>query len=136
MAEGLARHLLGDVVEPYSAGTAPQRLDEAAVLVMKELGIDISSHRAKSVEEFGEVPFDYVITVCSDVDERCPIWQGRGKVVHRGFDDPPRLAAGAEDYQERLGHYRRVRDEIRRWIQTLPASLPAEVLLMDRNNLQ
>lgn len=127
MAEGLARHLRGGEVEAYSAGTAPQALNQNAVAVMRELDIDISSYRSKSVDELGATQFDYVITVCSDAAERCPVWPGRGKVVHRGFDDPPRLAIDAKTEEEKLQHYRRVRDEIRDYIETLPKSLLAEL---------
>jgi arsenate reductase (thioredoxin) len=128
MTEGLARHFRGDFVEAYSAGTAPGTLNENAVRVMKELGIDISSHHSKRVEDLGNINFDYVVTVCGDANENCPVWLGRGKVVHRGFDDPPRLAVGARSEEEKWGHYRRVGDEIRKWIQTLPESLTAETV--------
>lgn len=123
MAEGLARHLKSDLLEVSSAGTAPQRLNPDAVRVMQEIGIDISSHRAKSVEELGSRSFDYVITVCDDAHENCPIWPGRGKVIHQGFDDPPALAARAGSEEERLQFYRRVRDEIATYIETLPKGL-------------
>lgn len=123
MAEGLANALKGDVVQAYSAGTAPQKLNPIAVSVMMELGINISSHTAKSVEALGEQRFDYVITVCDDANEHCPLWPGRGKVVHRGFDDPPRLAALAVSEEEGLGHYRRVRDEIKGFVESLPQGL-------------
>lgn len=123
MAEGLARHYKGEEIEAYSAGTAPQKLNADAVTVMQELGIDISAHRAKGVEELRELQFDYVITVCGDANQNCPFWPGRGHVVHRGFEDPPKLAAGAMSEAERLAPYRRVRDEIKAFIQTLPAGL-------------
>jgi arsenate reductase (thioredoxin) len=120
MAEGLARHFRGDLLEASSAGTAPQILNPNAVRVMKELGIDISHHVAKSVVDLGDERFDLVITVCGDAQENCPVWPGRGITVHQGFDDPPRLARGAATEEEALGHYRRVRDEIREYIMTLP----------------
>lgn len=123
MAEGLARYFKGDHFEFFSAGTTPQKLNPDAVRVMQEIGIDILSHRAKSVEELGSCSFDYVITVCNDAHEQCPIWPGRGKVIHRGFDDPPALAAGATSEEERLEPYRRVRDEIARYIESLPEGL-------------
>ncbi|MCO6431765.1 MAG: arsenate reductase ArsC [Deltaproteobacteria bacterium] len=123
MAEGLARHLKGEVLEVYSAGTSPQKLNSDAVIVMREVGIDISSHKAKSIDDLGGLKFDYVITVCDDANESCPLWPGRGKVVHRGFDDPPRLAARAASETERLAPYRRVRDEIKAFVQTLPEGL-------------
>ncbi len=123
MAEGLARHLRGAELEAYSAGTHPQKLNLSAVKVMFELGIDISGNITKSVEDLGDVKFDFVITVCDDAHESCPIWPGRGTVVHRGFDDPPKLAANSSSEEVALEHYRRVRDEIREFILTLPHSL-------------
>lgn len=123
MVEGWARHLRGDVVEPYSAGIATRGLDPRAVRVMAEAGVDISGQRSKHVDGLKGIPFDYVVTVCAHADENCPVFPGRTKVVHVGFDDPPGLAREARDEEEALGHYRRVRDEIRAFVETLPASL-------------
>ena len=123
MAEGWARHLKGDVIEPYSAGVEPHGLDPRAVKVMAEAGVDISGHHAKHVDEVMDIPFDYVVTVCDDARERCPFFPGRAKMIHVGFEDPPRLAKQAKDEQEALSHYRRVRDEIRRFIESLPDTL-------------
>jgi arsenate reductase len=123
MAEGWARHLRGDVVEPYSAGIAPRGLDPRAVRVMAETGVDISGQRSKHVDELKDIPLDHVVTVCAHADENCPVFPGRTRVVHVGFDDPPGLARAARDEEESLGHYRRVRDEIRAFIETLPAAL-------------
>ncbi len=123
MAEGWARHLKGETIEPYSAGVAPQRLDPRAVQVMAEVGVDISSHRSKSVDELQNIRFDYVVTVCDQAHESCPLFPGRTKMIHVGFDDPPRLAEPARNEQEALSHYRRVRDEIRRFVESLPESL-------------
>ena len=120
MAEGWARHLKGDVIEAYSAGIAPSGLNPLAVKAMAEAGVDISAHRSKHVDELKGVAFDYVITVCGHANENCPIFPGRTKVVHVGFDDPPRLAEGAETEEEALRHYRRVRDEIRAFIERMP----------------
>ena len=127
MAEGLANALRGDLIEAKSAGTKPQALNPYAVMVMRELGIDISQNRSKSVEELEERKFDFVVTVCDDAHEQCPLWPGRGKVVHHSFDDPPRLAAGLKDQAEILGVYRRVRDEIRAYVEILPAKVENEL---------
>jgi arsenate reductase len=124
MAEGWARRLKGDTIEAYSAGVAPRDLDVRAVKVMAEAGVDISSHRAKHVDELVDAEFDYVVTVCGHAHETCPAWlRSRSPVIHIGFDDPPRLAQDAKGEDEALGHYRRVRDEIRAFVETLPDSL-------------
>jgi len=119
MAEGWARHLLGERAEPYSAGVDPGALDLRAVAVMGESGVDISGHRAKSLSEVMHVPFDLVVTVCDRAQESCPLFPGRARAVHRGFDDPPRLAAGETSGTAALAHYRRVRDEIRAFVARL-----------------
>ncbi len=123
MAEGWARHLKGDVIEPYSAGMIAHGLNARAVEVMKEAGVDISGHLSKEVGPLVDVPFDYVITVCGHADEHCPAFPSKTQVVHVGFDDPPSLAAGAQNEEEALSHFRRVRDEIRVFIETLPDKL-------------
>ena len=123
MAEGWAQHLKGDVIEPYSAGVDPHSLDPRAMVAMAEAGVDISQHRAKNVLELMDVPFDYVVTVCSHANETCPMFPGKAKVVHAGFDDPPSLARQARSEQEAMDHYRRVRDQIRAYVQTLPEAL-------------
>ena len=123
MAEGWARHLKGDVVESYSAGVETHGLNPKAIQVMAEAGVDISGHRSKHVRELSGVEFDYVVTVCGNAQESCPVFSGTPKVVHVGFDDPPRLAKEARTEEEALGHYRRVRDEIRTFVETLPESL-------------
>ena len=123
MAEGWAKHLKGDTVEAYSAGVEPHGMNARAVAVMKEVGVDLSSHRSKHVDELKDVPFDYVVTVCGHANETCPMFPGRTKVVHVGFDDPPQLARGAKTEEEAMAHYRRVRDEIRAFVETLPGAL-------------
>ncbi len=123
MAEGWARHLKGDVLEAYSAGIETHGLNPSAVRVMAEAGVDISGHRSKHVSELAGVPLDYVVTVCSHAHETCPRFAGHARIVHVGFDDPPRLAAGETDPEKALDHYRRVRDEIRAFIETLPQGL-------------
>ena len=123
MAEGWARHLKGGVIDAYSAGIEAHGLNPLAVKVMAESGIDISSHRSKHVDELKGVEFDYVVTVCDNAHESCPIFPGRTKMVHVGFDDPPRLAKDAQTEEEALRHYRRIRDEIRIYVETLPDAL-------------
>ncbi len=123
IAEGWARHLKSNIIQPFSAGTEARGLDPRAVKVMAEAGIDISRHRSKTVAELPDLEFDYVITVCSDADKNCPVFPDDAIKIHRGFDDPPRLAKDAKTEEEALEHYRRVRDEIRDFIQTLPESL-------------
>jgi arsenate reductase (thioredoxin) len=123
MAEGWARKLRGDTIEPYSAGIETHGLNPNAVQVMAEAGVDISGHYSKTLDDLKDLKFDYVVTVCGHAHETCPVFPGRAKVVHRGFDDPPRLARNARTEQERLGHYRRVRDEIKLYVETLPGSL-------------
>jgi len=110
MAEGLIRHFLGDWVDVDSAGTQPSGfVHPLAIEVMREVGIDISHQRSKSTDEFRDVDFDLVVTVCDDADRNCPVWLGRGKKVHIGFPDPA-TATGSED--ERLQVFREVRDGI------------------------
>lgn len=123
MAEGWARALKSDVIEPYSAGIEPHGLNENAVRVMAEAGVDISSHHSKRVDELTGVPFDYVVTVCGHAHETCPVFLGKTRVVHVGFEDPPQLAKDARNEDEALGHYRRVRDEIRAFVKGMPESL-------------
>lgn len=125
MAEGWARHLKADVIEPYSAGIETHGLNPNAVKVMAEAGVDISGQRSKNVAELMDVPFDYVVTVCGDAHETCPMFPGKAKIVHVGFDDPPKLAKTAQTEEEALSHYRRVRDEIRAFVDELPEVLTA-----------
>lgn len=123
MAEGWANHLKADQIEAYSAGIETHGLNPNAVKVMAEAGVDISQHTSKRVEDLAGIDFDYVITVCDHAHETCPIFPGRTQVVHFGFQDPPKLAAEATTEEEALTHYRRVRDEIRRFVESLPESL-------------
>jgi arsenate reductase len=120
MAEGWARHLKADVIEPYSAGIEKHGMNPHAVKVMAEAGVDITGQRSKTVAELGPVEFDYVVTVCSHANEHCPLFPGKAKVVHVGFDDPPKLTKHLPDGEEKLAIYRRVCDQIRRFIETLP----------------
>jgi arsenate reductase len=123
MAEGWARRLKGDVIEAYSAGIETHGLNPHAVQVMAEAGVDISNHRSKHLDEVKHIPFDYAVTVCDHAHESCPLFPDRTKVVHVGFDDPPRLASAAKTEEEALNCYRRVRDEIRAFIEGLPETL-------------
>ena len=124
MAEGWARHLKGDVLDAYSAGIETHGLNPRAVKVMAEAGVDISGHQSKTTDAVRDVPFDYVITVCGHANETCPAWLGsKAKVIHVGFDDPPALAKDAKTEAEALKHYRRVRDEIKGFVQRLPETL-------------
>jgi arsenate reductase len=127
IAEGFARHLVGHWVIPFSAGLEAKGLDPYAVRVMHEVGIDISGQRSKTIDELAGTEFDYCITVCGHAAENCPVFPGKTTVIHRRFDDPPKLAANAKREEEIIGHYRRVRDEIRKYIETLPESLSRAV---------
>ena len=123
MAEGWARALKDGAVEPYSAGIEKHGMNPHAVKVMAEAGVDISKHFSKTPAEIGPVEFDYVVTVCGHADENCPLFAGGAKVVHVGFDDPPKLTKHLPDGEQKLAVYRRVRDEIRRFVQELPDNL-------------
>ncbi len=124
MAEGWARHLKSGVIEAFLAGTEKHGLNPNAVKVMAEAGVDISGHKSKTIADLETKDFDYVITVCSDADQNCPIFPGKAVKIHHGFDDPPRLAKDAKSQEEALSHYRRVRDEIKEFVDKLPVSLP------------
>lgn len=123
MAEGWARHLKADVIDAHSAGTHPKGVDPMAIEVMRKAGVDIASHASKNVADLVQVPFDFVVTVCDSASEACPVFPGATKVIHRGFDDPPALARGVTDAEARRRIYRRVRDEIRVFVETLPQGL-------------
>ena len=123
MAEGWARHLKLDVVEAHSAGIIASGLNPRAVRAMAEVGVDISGQRSKRVDEVMHVEPDCVITVCGYAHEHCPVFPGKAKVIHVGFDDPPTLAATARTEEDAMAHFRRVRDEIKALIETLPERL-------------
>ena len=123
MAEGWTRELKGDVIEPCSAGIETHGLNPRAVKVMAEAGMGISGHRSKHVDELEDLDFDYVVTVCNHAHESCPVFPGKAKIVHRSFEDPPRLAEDAETEEQALTHYRRVRDGIRSFVESLPETL-------------
>jgi len=128
MAEGWARALKGDVIEAYSAGIETHGLNPYAVQVMAEAGVDISQQTSKHVDTLRDVQFDYVVTVCGHAHEHCPVFLGTAKVVHVGFDDPPALARQVEGEAAKLDCYRRVRDQIRAYVETLPGALERDVL--------
>ncbi len=123
MAEGWTRHLHADRFEVGSAGVEARGLDRRAVAVMAEAGVDISRQRSTRLEELGDREFAYVVTVCDHAHAQCPAFPARTRVIHVGFDDPPHLARGAIDETQALVHYRRVRDEIRRFVAALPETL-------------
>jgi arsenate reductase len=123
MAEGFSRHLKSSEIEAHSAGVKPKGVDPRAVKAMVEVGIDISAQKSRSIDEVKHLEFDYVITLCDNAQKTCPTFPAKTKVMHVGFEDPPRLAANAKDEQEAMGHYRRIRDEIRTFVDRLPAVL-------------
>jgi arsenate reductase len=118
MAEGLLRHDAGDRVEVESAGTKPSHVRSEAIAAMNEIGIDISGHRSKSVDEFTGQQFDYVLTVCDNAKETCPIFPSQTTRIHRSFEDPAALQGSEE---ERLAAFRRVRDELRKYLMEFPS---------------
>ncbi|MBN1426244.1 arsenate reductase ArsC [Candidatus Fermentibacteria bacterium] len=120
MAEGWTRHLHAGRIEAYSAGIEVKPVDPRAVAVMAEAGVDISHHRSKHVYDVVSIGFDVVITVCSHARETCPLFPGKAIILHHEFDDPPYLARHAASEDEELSHYRRVRDEIRAFVEDLP----------------
>ncbi|MEZ6165557.1 MAG: arsenate reductase ArsC [Phycisphaerales bacterium] len=119
MAEGWARSIHPERIEPYSAGTIKHGLNLHAVHVMGERGIDISRHYSKTLEDLGPIEFDLVVTVCGNAHESCPVFPGNARVLHHGFDDPPKLAESAKSPEEALDQYRRVRDEIGEFVWTM-----------------
>lgn len=126
MAEGLTRHLKGDLMDAYSAGVEPHGVDPGAVKAMAEIGIDISRQESKHVDTLDGIEFDFVVTLCDQAQQGCPFFPAKTRVLHVGFDDPPKLAAGARSEEEAMAHYRRVRDEIKRFVEKLPRVLMEE----------
>ena len=125
MAEGWTRHLKGEAIEVRSAGIEARGLDRRAAAVMLEAGVDISRQRSTRVEELDDPSFDYVVTVCDRANETCPVFPATTAVVHAGFEDPPALVPESATEADALAVYRRVRDEIRVFVEGLPDSLPA-----------
>ncbi len=122
MAEGWAKKLHCNI-ESYSAGIEKHGLNPYAAKVMQEVGVDISSQYSKLLDDLGEHIFDYVITVCDSASEQCPIFRGKGRIMHQAFPDPPSLAENVNSEDEILAIYRQVRDEIKDFIQTFPITL-------------
>jgi arsenate reductase (thioredoxin) len=118
MAEGLCRHYMSEAFDPSSAGIEKHGLNPLAVKVMMEIGINISEYRSKTIEELQSSEFDYVVTVCDHANETCPFYPAESRMIHKSFDDPPKLSADAVNEEEALVHYRRVRDEIKEFILT------------------
>jgi arsenate reductase len=127
MAEAWTRHLKGDLYEVHSAGIEAHGLNPSMVKVMGEVGIDVTGHTSDLITEYLDSGIDIVVSVCAHAEENCPVFPGRVRRVHQGFDDPPKLArelaAKGASEQEQLEPYRRVRDEIKAWVLTLPESL-------------
>ena len=126
MAEGWARHLKADVLEAFSAGIEKHGMNPHAVKVMAEKGVDLSQQFSKTLDDLQGVVFGCVVTVCGHANEHCPVFPGRTKVVHVGFEDPPKLTKHLPDSEEKLAVYRRVRDQIRAFVETMPGSLESE----------
>jgi arsenate reductase len=120
MAEGWARHLKADIIDAYSAGIRPIGVNSCAIKVMAEAGVDISMQQSQHLDEFSEIDFDYVITLCDNAAESCPVFPGKAKVLHRPFEDPY-FASGSED--EIMNIFRRVRNDIRKFIEAMPDNL-------------
>ena len=123
MAEGWAQYLKADRIEARSAGIETHGLNPMAVRAMAEAGVDISHHESQLVDDFLNEKWDFVVTVCGHAHETCPMFPGQAKVVHVGFDDPPALAKAETTEEGAMVHYRRVRDEIRAFVESLPESL-------------
>ena len=126
MAEGWTRHLKSDTIDVWSAGIETHGLNPNAVTVMAEVGVDISNHRSRHLDEIRHIPFDWVITVCDSAHENCPVFPGKVNRFHIRFDDPPRCAKDAKTEEAALAHYRRVRDEIKAFVNGLPGNLQQE----------
>jgi len=126
MAEGFTRHFKGDQIEAHSAGVAPKGIDPRAVRAMAEVGIDISKQGSKSLDEVRHIEFDYVITLCDNAQKTCPTFPAKTRLMHMGFEDPPRLAENAKDEQEAMAFYRRIRDEIKAFVDKMPQSFLKE----------
>lgn len=120
MAEGWARHLKANLIDAYSAGIRPIGVSSRAIKVMAEKGIDISMQQSQHLDEFSEIDFDYVITLCDNAAENCPVFTGKAKVLHRCFEDPY-FATGSEE--EVMGTFRKVRNEIRKFVEAMPDNL-------------
>lgn len=123
MAEAWTNTLKADEFKAYSAGVEPKRVDPRAVKAMTEMGIDISGQKSKDIDSLGNMEFDYVVTLCDNAKESCPFFPARTRLIHREVDDPPKLAEDADDEEETMTTYRRVRDEIRAFVKKMPGVL-------------
>jgi arsenate reductase (thioredoxin) len=123
MAEGWTRALKSEDYEAYSAGIEPKAVDPRAVKAMAEAGVDISSQKSKDVDFLGSLEFDYVVTLCDNARESCPYYPAGTRMIHKGFEDPPVLAENAKTEEDAIVHYRRVRDEIRAFVEKFPGPL-------------
>ena len=120
MAEGWARHLKGDIIDAYSAGILPIGVSSRAIETMAEAGVDISMHTSKYSDDLGGIDFDYVVTLCDNAAQNCPVFPGKVKVIHKPFKDPY-FATGSEE--KVMAEFRKVRDQIKTFIETIPDSL-------------
>ena len=123
MAEAWTKRLKGDQFEACSAGVEPKEVDPRAVKAMAEAGIDVSAQKSKDIDSLGDMEFDFVVTLCDNAKESCPFFPARTRLLHRGFDDPPRLSEGVNDEDKAMNPYRRVRDEIKSFVEKLPETL-------------
>ena len=123
MAEGWVRKLKSNILVPHSAGIEKHGIDPKAVKVMAEVGVDISKQQSKLISELSQKDFDYVVTICNGANEKCPIFPGKAKRLHHGFDNPPILSKKTKSDEEALAIYRRVRDEIRDFVENMPNNL-------------
>jgi len=123
MAEAWTNRLKGDSFQAFSAGVAPKQVDTRAVKAMAEVDIDISGNSSKDIDAFPEMAFDYVITLCDHANESCPFFPGNTIRIHKGFDDPPKLVEDTASEDDAMTHYRRVRDEIRKYVEGFPEVL-------------
>jgi arsenate reductase (thioredoxin) len=123
MAEAWTKSLKGDQFEAYSAGVNPKGVDPRAIKAMAEAGIDVSGWKSKDVDSLGNMEFEYVITLCDNAREACPYFPAKTRLIHKGFDDPPKLAENTVDEEKAMAHYRRVRDEIKAFVEAFPACL-------------
>lgn len=126
MAEAFTNKIKADQFNAQSAGVEPKKIDPKAVKAMAEVGIDISNQESKDIDSIGNLEFDYVVTLCDNAKESCPFFPAKTRLMHKGFEDPPKLAEGAND-EEAMEHYRRVREEIRAFVEKLPAVLEDDI---------
>jgi len=123
MAEAWTNRLKGESIRAFSAGVSPKGVDPRAVKAMAEVDIDISGNSSKDIDAYPDMAFDYVITLCDHANESCPFFPGNTRRIHKGFDDPPQLAENADSEEQAMTHYRRVREEIRQYVEGFPEGL-------------